>query len=44
MIEEFFKTEREAINLKLKTFFDDLNKTETEVLFAVLKVVVIMRL
>ena len=34
MIEEFFKTEREAINLKLKTFFNDLNNTEKEVLFA----------
>ena len=34
MMEEFFKTEREAINLKLKTFFNDLNNTEKEVLFA----------
>ena len=34
MIEEFFKTEREAINLKLKTYFNDLNHNEKEVLFA----------
>ena len=34
MIEEFFKTEREAINLKLKAYFNDLNNTEKEVLFA----------
>jgi len=34
MIEEFFKTEREAINSKLKNYFNDLNKNEREVLFA----------
>jgi geranylgeranyl pyrophosphate synthase len=34
MIEEFFKTEREAINLKLKTYFNDLNHNEKDALFA----------
>ncbi|MFX1442196.1 MAG: polyprenyl synthetase family protein [Promethearchaeota archaeon] len=34
MIEEFFNSEREAINLELEKFFDKLNKKEKELLFA----------
>ncbi len=34
MIEEFFKSEREAINNEIVKFFDKLNKKEKELLFA----------
>ena len=34
MIEEFFKSERKAINLELEIYFDKLNKKEKELLFA----------
>lgn len=34
MIEEFFKTERNAVNEALEKFFNKLKKNETEVLFA----------
>ena len=34
MIEEFFKSERKAINLELEKFFNKLNKKEKELLFA----------
>ena len=34
MIEEFFKSEREAINQEIEQFFKELNKKENELLFA----------
>ncbi len=33
MLEEFFSSEREAINNELELFFENINKKETEVLF-----------
>ena len=34
MIEEFFKTERKAIDQELEKFFEKLDKQERELLFA----------